>query len=101
MALAAGVQGRALTLDLASAALIGAPVLVLREGGAGLGRLAALSPREREVARLVAAGLPNKRIARELGIGLATVKDHVHHALARTGLPSRAALAAAAARAGL
>jgi len=38
-------------------------------------------------------------IARALGLSLATVKDHVHRALSKTGLSSRAALAAAAVRA--
>jgi DNA-binding NarL/FixJ family response regulator len=38
----------------------------------------ALSPREREVARLVAQGLANKEIARELGLSHGTVKLHVH-----------------------
>jgi DNA-binding NarL/FixJ family response regulator len=38
----------------------------------------ALSPREREVARLIARGLANKEIARELGLSHGTVKLHVH-----------------------
>jgi RNA polymerase sigma factor (sigma-70 family) len=39
-------------------------------------RLAALTPREREVFHLVVEGLPNKRIAARLGIGEKTVKVH-------------------------
>jgi two-component system nitrate/nitrite response regulator NarL len=38
-----------------------------------------LSPREREVARLVARGLANKEIARELGLSQGTIKIHVHN----------------------
>ena len=38
-----------------------------------------LSPRELEVARLVAQGLANKEIARELGLSHGTVKLHVHN----------------------
>jgi DNA-binding NarL/FixJ family response regulator len=38
-----------------------------------------LSPREREVALLVAQGLANKEIARELGLSHGTVKLHVHN----------------------
>lgn len=37
-----------------------------------------LTRRESEVARLVAAGLSNKEIARRLHISVATVKNHVH-----------------------
>jgi DNA-binding NarL/FixJ family response regulator len=54
-----------------------------------------LTPREREVAGLVAEGLSNKEIAGALVITLATVKDHVHRILEKTDLPSRAAVAAA------
>ncbi|MBZ6083705.1 response regulator [Streptomyces olivaceus] len=39
-------------------------------------RLAALSPREREVLRQVIAGVPSKVIARRLGISLKTVDAH-------------------------
>jgi hypothetical protein len=40
-----------------------------------------LSIREREVAFLVARGLANKEIARELGLSHGTVKQHVHSIL--------------------
>ena len=55
----------------------------------------ALSVRQREVATLISLGRSNSEIAQRLGISLATVKDHVHHILERTGLRSRTALAAA------
>lgn len=48
-----------------------------------------LTPREREVMALVARGLSNKAIGKELGIGLGTVKSHVHNALQRLGASSR------------
>jgi DNA-binding NarL/FixJ family response regulator len=92
------LAGRGVTIDLAAAEAIGAPVVVLRPAGFAAA-LSALSPREREVAALIARGLSNKAIARALGLSLATVKDHVHRALSKTGLSSRAALAAAAVRA--
>ena len=54
-----------------------------------------LSDREREVAALVAAGNSNQEIARRLVVTVGTVKDHVHRILAKTGLDSRAKVAAA------
>lgn len=38
-----------------------------------------LSPREREIVRMVASGLRNRAIAEKLGIGEGTVKAHVHN----------------------
>ncbi len=55
----------------------------------------ALSGREYEVATLVAAGFSNAQIAEALFISLATVKDHVHAILTKTGCSSRSAVAAA------
>ena len=55
----------------------------------------ALSEREHEVATLVAAGFSNRQISDALFISLATVKDHVHAILAKTGLESRSKVAAA------
>uniref|UniRef100_UPI0012E2A705 response regulator transcription factor n=1 Tax=Sandarakinorhabdus oryzae TaxID=2675220 RepID=UPI0012E2A705 len=52
-----------------------------------------LSPREREVARLVADGLSNKEIAQMLAIGPATVKNHVHNILDKLALRRRSAIA--------
>jgi DNA-binding NarL/FixJ family response regulator len=54
-----------------------------------------LTPREREVAALVARGMRNAEIAAALFISTATVKDHVHRILRKTGLDTRAAVAAA------
>jgi FixJ family two-component response regulator len=48
--------------------------------GAGGGNecLRILSPREREIALLVARGMTNKQIARELGLTPGTVAQHLH-----------------------
>jgi two-component system, NarL family, nitrate/nitrite response regulator NarL len=53
-----------------------------------------LTPREREIARLIARGRSNKEIARELCIELSTVKNHVHHMLEKLGVRGRAEAAA-------
>ncbi len=58
-------------------------------------RLTGLSPREREVALLAAAGYSNRQIAVALFISLATVKDHMHSILSKTALRSRSQLIAA------
>lgn len=63
--------------------------------------LTELSPREREVLRRVAAGLSNPAIAAALGLSEHTVKRHVANILLKLALPTRAAAAALAARAGL
>ena len=54
---------------------------------------AGLTAREHEVASLVAEGCANRDIATRLFITEATVKDHVHNILRKTGLRSRAAIA--------
>lgn len=86
-----------LTVDFAAARELGRPLVIVRERrqpprGHGL---AALTPREAEVARLVAFGLRNKEIAERLVISVATVKDHIHRILAKNGLRGRAAIVAA------
>lgn len=50
----------------------------------------ALSPRETDVLRLIAAGYTNSEVARELGIGLRTVEAHRSSALRKLGLRTRA-----------
>ena len=60
-----------------------------------------LTSREREVLALVADGLPNKAIARELGISEHTAKFHVGSLLAKLGAGSRTEAVTLATRRGL
>lgn len=52
-----------------------------------------LTPREREVAGLVALNLPNKEIARRLRLGPATIKNHVHNILQKLDIHRRGDIA--------
>jgi DNA-binding NarL/FixJ family response regulator len=49
-----------------------------------------LSAREVEVLTLIAAGLSNAEIARELVLSNATIKSHINHIFAKTGARDRA-----------
>ena len=51
-----------------------------------------LTPREIEVARLVADGLPSKTVASRLSINEGTAKLHLHHVYAKLKLDGRMAL---------
>jgi DNA-binding CsgD family transcriptional regulator len=53
-----------------------------------------LSPREQEVARMVAAGYPNKTIASILEISSWTVASHLRRIFVKLDVSSRAAMAA-------
>lgn len=55
-----------------------------------------LTPREQEIMSFVEQGLPNKEIARRLGIGHATVKNHVHRILEKLQARGRGEAAARA-----
>jgi ATP/maltotriose-dependent transcriptional regulator MalT len=64
-------------------------------------RASPLTPREREIAALVARGLSNRAIARELVISEATVERHLGNVFGKLGLASRAQLAVWAVEHGL
>ena len=69
--------------------LLRGALLRAEEGAAG-----ALTPRERQVATLVARGCRDREIARLLGIGFGTVRTHLNRALEKLGCANRAELAA-------
>ena len=56
--------------------------------------LAALTPREMEIAVQACRGLSNRDIARELGAGEGTVKIHLHNIFQKLRITNRTALAA-------
>jgi DNA-binding CsgD family transcriptional regulator len=72
----------------------GATVLVLSSSEA-------LTCREREVLALVAEGLPNRIIARSLGISEKTVKNHLAAVFVKLGVSDRTQAALHAVRCGL
>lgn len=84
------------------------PALEMESGGSVAlavasppGTVQALSPREHEVLELVASGLPNKAIARTLGISDHTVKFHVSSVLAKLDAGSRTEAVTIASRTGI
>ena len=72
-----------------------------RQRAEGHAVVTALTPREREVLRLMATGAPNSTIAVHLEISPHTVRTHVQNVLAKLGAENRLAAAAMARRAGI
>lgn len=63
--------------------------------------ISSLSPREKQIIKLIAGGLPNKLIARKLNITEGTVKVHVKHLFKKLNLRSRVEVAVWAVQEGL
>lgn len=55
-----------------------------------------LTPRQRQVAAMVADGMTNRAIAATLGIGVTTVEKHISHILRQWNVSSRAGITAVA-----
>jgi two-component system, NarL family, nitrate/nitrite response regulator NarL len=54
--------------------------------------LAVLTKRERQIAELVSAGLPNKEVGRRLNLAAGTIKVHLHNIFSKLAINSRVAL---------
>jgi predicted ATPase/DNA-binding CsgD family transcriptional regulator len=103
---AAWAAGRALSVDAAIAEALGggepAPTAATPpERVSAVTAADPLSPREREVAALIARGHTNRQIAEQLVISEWTADTHVHHILTKLDFRSRAQVAAWAVEQGL
>lgn len=65
------------------------------------GSVERLTPREHDVLRLVAQGQTNAEVAKSLTVGLATVKTHIEHIIAKLGVADRTQAAVRAVELGL
>ncbi len=92
-ALRGGFRGEAV-LPRNLAGLVIEAVHSLERSATARERVAALSPREREVLRLVAFGARNKEVAGSLVLSELTVKRHMQNIFQKLGLRSRRAAAA-------
>lgn len=75
-------------------AAVAVPKRATRTALATAAETALLTRRQKDVARLVAAGHSNKKIAADLVISIRTAETHVEHILTKLGLTSRTQLAA-------
>ncbi|MDP8973803.1 MAG: tetratricopeptide repeat protein, partial [Actinomycetota bacterium] len=95
----AWTQGRAMAMEEAiSYAVESATDVPNLASGSAASASHGLTPREREVLLLLAAGRSDREIAEVLFISPGTATTHVKHVLQKLGVPSRAAAAAEAVR---
>ncbi|WP_432928594.1 ATP-binding protein [Microbispora sp. CA-135349] len=87
-------RGAALTREEALAYALSERTPAARGPAPIEGRIAPLTRRETEIARLVAEGLSNKDIAGRLVISQRTAEGHIEHILDKLGFKSRAQVAA-------
>jgi DNA-binding NarL/FixJ family response regulator len=88
-------------IAVAAAMTIGEPSGTSRGSTSATRGSGELTPRERDVLRLLVEGRSNAEIAAALFVGAGTVKTHVANILAKLGTPTRAAAATHAVRHGL
>jgi PAS domain S-box-containing protein len=98
------VKGRWLALFVTLSAHLepgGAELIAAASPEVPSARSKALTPREREVVRLVALGRSTRQIAADMYLSPATVRSHVRNAMVKTGAHTRAQLVAIALGEGL
>ena len=95
LAATAWSEGQAMSMERAIALALSTPTRIDPDS------TMRLSPREREVASLVAQGLSNRDIAERLVVSERTAENHVQRVLNRLGLRSRAQVAVWAVQNGL
>ena len=83
------VPGHEIVIDMQ---LKGLRVLVLQPASRPPEQALHFTAREHEIARMVAAGYPNKTIASVLGISVWTVSTYLRRMFAKLGVSSRAAM---------
>jgi DNA-binding NarL/FixJ family response regulator len=88
LAVKAALQGR----TFITPALAGDVIAAIKRGPAPADPVASLSPRQREILRLLVAGQSAKEIANTLNISHRTVEFHKYHAMDALGIKSNAEL---------
>ena len=101
LATARGLDGQAERLEAGLRHPGSLPALARSVAEAAAAPESPLTPRQREVATLVAQGATNRQIARALGIADKTVEVHLAQIMHRLGVQNRAQVAAHAAHSGL
>ena len=91
LAVATGKSRRGLDDTLQSVALQGMFELAARQLAPSAPALQ-LTPREWQVAELLRAGLSNKEVARQLGVGLPTIKTHLINLFRKVAVSNRTEL---------
>jgi len=90
----AGERGAALAIYMRLGCVADARRLELAAPASGASGAAPLSPRERQVARLVATGKNNREVAQELSLSVKAIERYLTSAYQKLGIRSRSQLAA-------
>jgi two-component system, NarL family, nitrate/nitrite response regulator NarL len=75
---------------------LGVPALAQDSQGQNKQQIDSLTSRERQIVLIVATGLSNKDVGRQLNLSEGTVKVHLHNIYTKLGVSKRTALVAIA-----